>query len=110
MFSGVNLFYPKLAMKNGVPIAAQNLAVAAAAVTPVGFLTDVSGVNPVQFVEFSVDGGAVRARADGTAPTATVGELLAQGSVQIWAVSRFNVTQFIAASGAASIFATPLAS
>ena len=82
------------------------------AVTPTGYTTTGSGSSgSVALITFDVQTSDVRARWDGTAPTATVGHKLYAGTAYTWSTDQFNNTQFIrdtAATADAVIFSSPL--
>lgn len=92
-------------------MAAQSLTVSTAAVSPTGYTNAVSGTSPVQLVAFDIQDNDVRVRWDGTAPTGTVGTILAAGTNYTWDVSQYNAAKFIrksTASADAVIFAHPM--
>ena len=104
MYSQINILYPKRCSNGSAIIADQSLAVSTVAVTPVGY-TETS----VALVTFDVQGGTVRARWEGTAPTSSSGHALAAGSAYTWNVDMFNNCQFIRQDATdAVIFSSPL--
>jgi hypothetical protein len=101
--------YPKRAMLNGTPIAAQTLTVTGTAALPTGY-TAFPAVGGVDLVTFVVDLGDVRCFWEGTTPTSTVGILLPAGTAYTWDTSIFNATKFILDTSAstATITSSPL--
>lgn len=104
--------YPKPAFdETGTIIASQSTTVTGAAAAATAFSR---GPTPVtggyDLVTFDVQGGAVRVRWGGTAPTATVGHFLPANSAYTWDAAMFANSLFILDTSAASatIFASPL--
>lgn len=76
-------------------------------VTPQGLTTYRIGFAAMRTVHFTVEGGAVRYRYDGAAPTAAVGHLLAAGQAgEVRGTDVIRTLRFIAVSGAATVTVT----
>lgn len=95
MFSAINLFFPKMAIKGTTPVPDQQTAVTTVAITPAGYIPATAGGGGVNLVTFEIQLAAVRCRWDGGAPTSTVGHLLALNSSYTWPVSQYNAASFI---------------
>ena len=98
-------FYPAPARTNAGLVASQSITVST---TAIGVGT--AYADTVDFVAFNVQGVAVRYRADGVAPTSTVGHYLAANTHYVWSRVKFNTALFIrdtAAGSDATIFSSP---
>jgi len=101
--------YPKRSLASGSPVASQSLSVSTTAVAPTGYTASTAGFGGVQLVTFDVQGATVRARWDGTDPTASVGHVLSSGASYTWDVSQFNACKFIRQDATnATIFSSPM--
>lgn len=104
------MFYPQLAIRNGVFVGSQSTTVSTAAIAPTGF-TATPAVDGVDLVMFDVQANSVRVRFGDSDPTGTAGHILAAGTNYTWSTSMYNAAKFIrisTASADATIFATPL--
>lgn len=90
MFSQIHCLYPRRAQSQGVALLNQSTAVSSSAVPVTGFAQ-----TAVVLVTFQVQSGAVNARWDGVAPTASVGFNLTAGSTYTWDADMYNNAQFI---------------
>ncbi len=63
-----------------------------------------SGSPPAKAAHVSVEGGAVRWRADGNAPTASVGTLLKDGDdITVWGSADLGSIKFVATAGSVTL-------
>lgn len=98
-------FFPFPARTNAGLVASQSLTVGTSAVS-----VGTAYADTVDFVAFNVQGVGIRYRADGVAPTSTVGHLLAANTHWNWSRAKFNSAQFIrdtAAGADGTIFSSP---
>lgn len=100
-------FFPTPAISLGTRVASQAITITTSAGSPTAYDTGV-----VKTVCFDIQSQPVRVRWDGTDPTDSVGHILPATTTYQWGVNQFNAARFIrdsAATGNATIFASPLA-
>ena len=111
MYSGNILFFPKRAITGTTPVPCQSTTITTVAAAPTGYTDVTAGGGGVTAVMFSIEGGPVRFRADGTAPTSSVGTLIYSGTTYTWSNALYSNAQFIrdaSATANATMFAHPV--